>query len=34
MNRVATGGLAALLLAGTAWPALAQTDRERLLLME
>jgi hypothetical protein len=28
------GGLAALLLAGAAWPALAQTDRERMLLME
>lgn len=28
------GGLAALLLAGTAWPALAQSDRERLQLME
>jgi hypothetical protein len=34
MKNVAVGGLAALLLAGTAWPALAQTDRERLQLME
>lgn len=34
MKHVAAGGFAALLLAGTAWPALAQTDRERLQLME
>lgn len=34
MKTLARGGLAALLLAGTAWPALAQTDRDRLVLME
>jgi hypothetical protein len=34
MRGYVRGGLAALLLAGTAWPALAQTDRERLQLME
>jgi hypothetical protein len=34
MKTVARGGLAALLLAGAAGPASAQTDRQRLLLME
>ena len=34
MKRVATGGFVALLLAGTAWPALAQGERDRFLLME
>ncbi len=34
MRGFVRGGFAALLLAGTAWPALAQTDRERLQLME
>lgn len=34
MRGLTTRGLAALLLAGTAWPALAQSERERFQLME
>lgn len=34
MKTLAVCGLAALLVAGAAWPASAQTDRDRLLLME
>jgi hypothetical protein len=34
MKAIAKSGLAALLLAGTAWPTLAQSDRQRLQLME